>query len=109
LFEVDTANMITGAGVIGEGNVALVTVVVNPPETATVFVNTIMAAMKTDAAWVPDVVQRSQNYLGTGLYLNCNPFEGVLFELLLYHRALTTENIASVNSYLQEKWTCCDR
>lgn len=107
LFEVEDPIVFTGPGVIGGPNPALATVVVTPPGSATIFLDTFTAAMRTDPLLLPEVVARTQNFLGSGLYLNCDPFDGVIHELLLYNRGLTPENVALVNTYLQQKWRCC--
>ena len=107
LFEVQDTTIFTGPGLVGGPNPVLAAVVVAPPESGTIFLDTITAAMKTDPLLVPATVARVQNFLGSGLYLNCDPFEGVIHELLLYNRGLTSENVALVNAYLKQKWECC--
>jgi hypothetical protein len=107
LFEVKDTIIFTGPGLVGGPNPVLAAVVVAPPESGTIFLDTITASMKTDPLLVPATIARVQNFLGSGLYLNCDPFEGVIHELLLYNRGLTSEHIALVNTYLQEKWQCC--
>ena len=85
----------------------LATIVVGTPEDATIFIDGITARSEVDPLFVPATVSRSQNFLGSGLYLNCDPFQGVVFELLLYNRTLSTEDTELVNGYLEEKWNCC--
>jgi hypothetical protein len=47
-------------------------------------------------------------WLGSGQYDNCTTFHGVLFELLLYKRALSTRTeLGQVTDYLRSKWRCC--
>jgi hypothetical protein len=107
LFEVSNANVGTDPGVLGGTNLMLATIVVGPPEDASISIDGITARSGEDPLFVPATVSRSQNFLGSGLYLNCDPFQGVIFELLLYNRTLSTEDTALVNGYLEEKWNCC--
>jgi hypothetical protein len=107
LFEVEDPIVFTGPGLVGGPNPTLATVVVTPLGAATIFLDTLTAAMRTDPLLVPEAVARTQNFLGSGLYLNCDPFEGVIHEFLLYNYGLTPQNVALVNTYLQEKWECC--
>jgi hypothetical protein len=107
LFEVEQVNMRTGPRVLDTTIPMLATIVVRPPESAFLFLDTLQGAMQTDPLFVPDSIGRIENYLGSGLYDNCDPFEGVIFELLLYNRGLSEEDVALVNAYLQQKWECC--
>jgi hypothetical protein len=107
LFEVEDPILFTGPGIIGGPNPALATVIVTPPDSTAILVDTIAAATKTDPLLVPETVARTQNFLGSGLYLNCDPFKGVMHELLFYDRGLTPADVALVNAYLQQKWQCC--
>jgi hypothetical protein len=99
--------MRTGPRVLDTTIPMLATIVVRPPESAFLFLDTLQGAMQTDPLFVPDSIGRIENYLGSGLYDNCDPFEGVIFELLLYNRGLSEEDVALVNAYLQQKWECC--
>jgi hypothetical protein len=108
LFEVANENMATGPGVLAGTAPMLVSVVVRPPDSATIFINTLLGMTRTNPAFVPVTVPRTNNFLGSGLYLGCDPFEGVIFELLLYNRGLSDANVALVSEYLQTKWECCD-
>jgi hypothetical protein len=47
-------------------------------------------------------------WLGYGQYDGCTTFHGVLFELLLYERALSAQSeLGQVIDYLRAKWQCC--
>jgi hypothetical protein len=108
LFEVENVNIGTEPGVVGGSELSLATIVVGPPEDASISIDGVTARSGVDASFVPRTVARTQNFLGSGLYSNCDPFEGMIFELLLYNRTLTTEDTALVNAYLQAKWNCCE-
>jgi hypothetical protein len=107
LFEVGNVNAGTGPGVLGGLDPMLAAILVRPPSSASIFIDTVSGAMRTDPLFVPAMVPRTNNFLGSGLYLNCDPFEGVIFELLLYNRGLTVGDVALVSAYLQQKWACC--
>ncbi len=108
LFEVYNTNVETGPGVLGGTDPMLASIVVRPPEAASIFINTVPGGMKSDPFFVPATIPRTYNFLGSGLYMNCDPFEGVIFELLLYNRGLSQGDVALTNAYLQQKWECCD-
>jgi hypothetical protein len=108
LFEVFNESTSTSAGLLGGADPQLISVVATPPDDAKIFLNDIVAGGETNTGFLPVNVSRTRNFLGSGLYASCDPFRGVVFELLLYNRALTPEDRALVSAYLQEKWNCCD-
>jgi hypothetical protein len=54
-------------------------------------------------------VLRTANYIGRTLYANCGPsFSGAIAEIIMYSRKLGSDERTSVESYLMEKWQCCN-
>ena len=107
-FEVAAESLPTGPGVIGGLEPMLAAAVMRPPDSASIFINTVPGNARSNDGFLPANVARTENFLGSGVYLNCDPFEGVIFELLLYNRGLSEANVALVSEYLQAKWGCCD-
>ncbi|MEZ4221922.1 MAG: hypothetical protein R3B13_13400 [Polyangiaceae bacterium] len=57
---------------------------------------------------LPASKQRSQNYVGRGIYSACaGMHHGLIAEILLYTRALAIAEQNQVHAYLQSKWSCC--
>ncbi len=56
---------------------------------------------------LPASVTRLSNVVGRSLYADCGSLNGGLWEALVYSRALTLEERALVESYLQTRWACC--
>jgi hypothetical protein len=107
-FEVATETLGTSPRVLGGLEPMLASVVMRPPDSASIFINTVPGNARSNDGFLPANVARTENFLGSGLYLNCDPFEGVIFELLLYNRGLSEANVTLVSEYLQAKWGCCD-
>jgi hypothetical protein len=56
----------------------------------------------------PISIERTANYIGRTLYVNCSPsFSGAIAEIIMYSRKLSGDERISVESYLMEKWQCC--
>ena len=56
---------------------------------------------------LPSVVTRLSNVVGRSLYADCASLHGGISEVLVYGRALDTDERARVESVLQARWTCC--
>jgi hypothetical protein len=108
LYEVLNGTAVTSPAVIGGESPQLVSVVSTPPDDTKIYLNQVSAGSSSDPNLMPASVSRDRNFLGSGLYPMCDPFRGVVFELLLYNRALTPADRALVSGYLQDKWNCCD-
>jgi hypothetical protein len=52
-------------------------------------------------------VERNQNFLGRTLYLNCPTWPGEIAELMMYSRAVSSDERTSIEGYLTKKWGCC--
>jgi hypothetical protein len=53
----------------------------------------------------PLSVERTANYIGRTLYLNCGPaFSGAIAEIIMYSRKLRSDERIGVETYLMEKW-----
>jgi hypothetical protein len=61
----------------------------------------------TSGMTLPETKQRSLNYVAKGLYSGCSFHEGLIAELLLYQRELSTAEAQQVTQYLKTKWGCC--
>jgi hypothetical protein len=53
---------------------------------------------------VPKMIAREDNFIGHTLYGSCNYFEGSVSEIILYQRAVTSSEVASIESYLVQHW-----
>jgi hypothetical protein len=56
----------------------------------------------------PLPILRGDNAIGDSLYADCTPFPGALAEIILYSRKLETSERLAVESYLKQKWQCCN-
>jgi len=56
---------------------------------------------------LPVQTVRQQNFIGQTLYGSCGYFTGQVSEIILYDRRLTTVELATVEAYLQDHWSCC--
>jgi hypothetical protein len=56
---------------------------------------------------LPVNTPREQVFLGKTLYGNCTSLPGRISEVLVYSRAVSTEEQADIEDYLQTKWACC--
>lgn len=54
---------------------------------------------------LPVVTARTSNFIGRALYNDCEPLHGRIGEIILYSRALTMDEQAVVQGYLQNKWS----
>ncbi|MDF3066786.1 MAG: hypothetical protein K0R38_2387 [Polyangiaceae bacterium] len=54
---------------------------------------------------LPEVKERTNNFIGRSLYQGCEPFHGRIGEIILYSRALDTTERLAVHLYLQNKWS----
>ena len=58
---------------------------------------------------LPSDVERQQCYLGRSLYAECGPFKGAIGELLIYDRAVSDDEKASIVETLRTTWDCCQQ
>jgi hypothetical protein len=56
---------------------------------------------------LPEVKVRGQNFVAKGLYAGCGFHKGLIAEILLYQRELSTSEYQQVTQYLKTKWGCC--
>jgi hypothetical protein len=56
---------------------------------------------------LPTNVTRLSNVVGRSLYTNCGSWNGGISEILVYRRALDTDERAHVEDYLRSRWGCC--
>jgi hypothetical protein len=63
------------------------------------------APVVNDTLAPPVNVPRSDNFLGSGHY--CGYFQGLMAEVLLYNRALSSAETVNVITHLTNKWGCC--
>lgn len=67
------------------------------------------AAVSTMVMQHPVAVTRTMNFIGRTLYANCSPsFAGAIAEIIMYARELSEEERVSVETYLTDKWQCCE-
>jgi hypothetical protein len=88
------------------GEPRLLDVTHTPDRAVSLFLNGI----DTGGGWIalPITVTRNQNFLGRSLYMACDTtWPGELAEIVLYARALPTEEREAVRLYLSDKWGCC--
>lgn len=57
-----------------------------------------------DTFLLPDDVERTMNFVGTGLYPACASFHGIVHEILIYRRRLDDAEFGAVTAHLMEKW-----
>jgi hypothetical protein len=84
---------------------AITSVVHRADGTVSLFRNGSPAGASSFA--LPAALTRSRNYVGRTLYTGCTAFGGAVAELLVYARALDDAELATVESDLSARWTCC--
>jgi hypothetical protein len=57
---------------------------------------------------LPPVVTRKEVFIGHSNYVGCTTWSGTIAELLVYSRAVSTEELVEIETYLQKKWGCCE-
>jgi hypothetical protein len=108
-FEVENGSLRAPDNLLAINTMGLGTVVQFPttPTATVLHVNSDEVAA-TNNMFLPQSVDRNKNTIGTGQYVStCNAFQGAVFEILMYTRALSDPEIGSVEGYLQSKWSCC--
>ncbi len=58
-------------------------------------------------ASLPAVEQRAENFLGRSQYDSCGYLEGSISEVLLYNRAVSSDELLQIEDYLATRWGCC--
>jgi len=58
---------------------------------------------------LPAAKTRNNVFLGGTSYNNCGTLPGRISEILVYSRGVTDKEIASIESYQQQKWACCSQ
>ena len=58
---------------------------------------------------LPPLASRQQVFIGHSSYRDCVAYNGVIGELLLYSRSVSDPELVQIESYLQNKWACCDK
>lgn len=53
---------------------------------------------------VPALNARENNFVGHTLYKDCNYFEGMISEIILYQRVVTANEVKSIETYLEQHW-----
>lgn len=56
---------------------------------------------------LPATIERQAVYVGKTLYNGCPSFSGKIGEILVYGRELATDQVQSIEKYLQGKYGCC--
>jgi len=56
---------------------------------------------------LPATITRLSNVVGRSLYANCTSWNGGISEVILYRRALATDERNRVENYLRTQWSCC--
>ncbi len=56
----------------------------------------------------PMQLLREQNKIGDSGYSDCTTFPGAIAEIILYGRKLETDERVAVETYLKQKWQCCN-
>lgn len=74
-------------------------------QTVTLFENGV--ATRTASFAIPFPRRRNLTYIGRSLYASCTNWSGVIAELILYSRPLSTTERQGIRTYLTEKWGCC--
>lgn len=87
------------------GDDFVLSVIHNPNELVETRTNGSLAGDNTMP--LPAVIERTQNLLGRTQYANCGVMEGSISELLLYDRAVASEELLEIESYLETRWDCC--
>jgi hypothetical protein len=106
-YEVGDFPIIGREGALVVGEPLLLDVTHTPDLAVTLFLNGLVTGSSTFA--LPATKTRHQNFLGRSLYPDCTAtgWSGEIAEILLYARALPTEERQAVRRYLDEKWGCC--
>lgn len=58
-------------------------------------------------ASLPSAVERAENFLGRSQYESCGYLEGSISEVLLYNRAVSSDELLQIEDYLATRWGCC--
>jgi hypothetical protein len=52
----------------------------------------------------PEVVLRTNNFIGHTLYASCGYFQGQISEVIVYDRAVTDKEVLAIENYLEDHW-----
>lgn len=96
----DVANGQDGA--FTEGEPRLVEVVHDPSQAVTLWMNGLANGVASFG--LPVTIDRNQNFIGRTLYQNCPTWSGEIAELIMYSRAVSSEERQGIEGYLLEKW-----
>jgi len=58
---------------------------------------------------LPPAKTRNNVFLGGTSYNDCGTLPGRISEVLVYSRGVTDKEIATIESYQQQKWACCEQ
>jgi hypothetical protein len=105
-YEVAVATTLTPDGTFQSGVTTLASVVHTPAARVELRINGELSTTK-QAVPLPAVAERATNAVADGEYEMCFGYEGRLFEILVYERALGQDEVAAIEAYLQAKWGCC--
>ncbi len=53
---------------------------------------------------LPATLTRTENFIGRSLYINCQPFDGRISEIIIYNRRLTDGEVKALETYMQGRW-----
>jgi hypothetical protein len=105
-YEVFNQSMASPVGGLVPNEVRLVEVVHTTDQIASIWLDDVSAAQMSDML-LPELVARTQDFVGRSLYADCGTFSGQLMEVMLYARAVSDTERQVIEGYLQTKWGCC--
>ena len=65
------------------------------------------SALRDSQFPLPITKEREQVYIARTAYSDCHALSGRIGEILLYSRAVSDDQLISIETYLQKKWACC--
>jgi hypothetical protein len=88
------------------GAPVLVTALHHDTQAVELRINQMLVAEPTMP--LPALIERMQNVIGRSEYADCGTLQGKLSELIIYGRAVSDEELLTIESYLQREWSCCE-
>lgn len=104
-YEVTEGTVDGRSGAFAQGESRLLEAIQGPSGDVNLWMNGTANGVGSFA--LPEDKTRNQNFLGRSLYVNCPTWHGEIAELILYARALDTNERRELETYLTEKWECC--
>ncbi len=97
-----TESYVMGAGALLLGAPQLVTMLHGEDGSIQIRQNAAEDGLASFA--LPATMTRTENFIGRSLYINCQPFDGRISEIIVYNRRVTDDEVKALETYLQERW-----